>query len=192
MSGQFAVVYSPNGLRQRPNFVQRPAHPPHGVVFNPSPYSFVWGAASFGGVGSPGFGYGADNAASSANAAGKTPAETLQQFAPVFQAVATAYVESTDPRVALGQVRARISNYQKMRVTSPYNVIPGKLWYDNEITKLLAREKALVEKVGLEHEGEDATRTWRALGQTGTGVGIVTGFAVIGLILALAARTSRR
>ena len=163
LTGTFAAAYAPNGLRQHPTWWRRPAVPPRGVSFVPGPYLMTWGAA----------GGGPSNGASIEDIFAQ-----VRNTLPSAAEAAAIYSEHPDPRVQLGVVEAKIRNYEQMKRTPPYNVVPGVLWYDNEIRKLRARALALREKVALVREGEGATRTWRTLGQTGAGVAIIAGTAV--------------
>lgn len=180
--GTFAVVYSPNGLRQRPtSFVQRPAHPPRRAVFDPSPYTLAWGDAPL-------------NTPSSANAAAPSPGDVLSQFQtylPTLTQAAGQIIESTDPRVQVKLYEQKIANYEKMKRTPPYSIVPGTLWYDNEIAKMRAKLAAARQNLALTREGEDATRQWRSLGQTALGVGIVAGIAIVTLITVSTARIAQ-
>jgi hypothetical protein len=90
------------------------------------------------------------------------------------------YAQSSDPRVALAQVEAQIAN-MKPKANTP-GLLQG--FYRSELRKLQAKAKALRENLALTTEGEAATRDWRALGQTGAGIGIVAGVALISLLLA--------
>ncbi|NDC58443.1 MAG: hypothetical protein EBZ50_06395 [Alphaproteobacteria bacterium] len=69
-------------------------------------------------------------------------------------------------------MRQKIANYERMLATPGlHHVVPGDVWYQNEIAKMRARLSAL-------ETGQQQTATWRSLGQTATGVGIVTGLAL--------------
>lgn len=161
--GEFAAVYSPNGLRQRPTaLVQRPARTPQQVAFYPGPEALPWGE---------------DSAASTSTS---TPSG-FQAYVPTLVQAAGAYVESTDSRV----YEQKIRNYQKMRETPPYNIVPGTLWYDNEIAKMRA-------KLITAREKEQVTREWRVLGQTAAGVSILAGIAAVTLIVVATAQVAKR
>ena len=173
--GTFAVAYSPNGILRRPtSFLQRPAHPPRKVAFCPAPYSIAWGAES----GGP--------------PPATTPLAQFQSYLPTVAQAASAYVESSDPRIQVRVYEQKIRNYEQMKRTPPYNVVPGVLWYDNEIAKMRAKLAAARENLALAHEGEQATRQWRSLGQASIGVSIVAGVAVVTLLVAMTAQTTRR
>jgi len=69
-------------------------------------------------------------------------------------------------------MRQKIANYQRMLATPGlHHVVPGDVWYQNEIAKMQARLTAL-------QTGQEQTATWRSLGQTAAGVGIVAGIAL--------------
>ena len=85
----------------------------------------------------------------------------------------------------------KIANYEKMKRTPPYSIVPGTLWYDNEIAKMRAKLAAARQNLALTREGEDATRQWRSLGQTALGVGIVAGIAIVTLLTVSTARVAR-
>jgi hypothetical protein len=69
-------------------------------------------------------------------------------------------------------LRQKILNYQRMINTpGPHLIVPGRLWYENEIAKLRARLQAA-------EIGQQQTSVWRSLGQTGAAVGILTGITI--------------
>jgi hypothetical protein len=116
----------------------------------------------------------------------------FQSYLPAVAQAASAYTESNDPRVQVKVYEQKIKNYQKMKTTPPYNLVPGVLWYDNEIAKLKAKLAAAKEKLTLSQEGEKSARQWRSLGQTAVGVSIVAGIAIVTLLAVTAARVARR
>ena len=75
------------------------------------------------------------------------------------------------------ELRARIANLQVMKTRMPALTT----LYDNRIRRLQGRLDAMVRE-------ERETTSWRMLGQTGIGVGILTGFALLGLIIVTAQR----
>ena len=112
----------------------------------------------------------------------------FQQFAPT----ALQALVGKDAREESALVQAQIANYKRMRVTPPYSIVPGTLFYDNEIAKLKARLEVLKTKAGEETTAAQATADWRSLGQTGLAVGVVAGVAVVGLLLAVTVKTLRK
>lgn len=69
-------------------------------------------------------------------------------------------------------LRQKIANYERMiRTPGLHQVVPGRVWYENEIAKMRARLSSL-------ETGQQQTAVWRSLGQTATGVGIVAGIAL--------------
>jgi LPS O-antigen subunit length determinant protein (WzzB/FepE family) len=90
------------------------------------------------------------------------------------------YTQTADPRVALAQTEAQVKNLKDLAAK------PGLLqgYYKGELRKAQAKAKAMRENLALTTEGEAATRDWRAIGQTGAGIGIVAGVALIGLLVA--------
>ena len=166
--GTFAVSYAPNGVLRRPtSFVQRPAHPPHRFAIYPAPYSLAWGGDA------------------------EESATTATTYLPVITQAAGALFDTGDPRLMAATLTARIRNYERMRRIPPYNVVPGTVWYDNEIRRMRAKLAAVQQNLALAQEGESATRQWRGLGQVGLGVGIVAGIALTALLAAGAARVAR-
>lgn len=177
-TGNVRVVYGPNGRRRRTMLLRRVAQPPQPVVIVPSPYSIAWGAT--------------DNRATEASNRGPEPfADQFQAYLPTAVQAVSALTEG-DARTQVNLLEAKIRNYETMKRTPPYNVVPGTLWYDNEIAKMRARLIAARQKLALTREGESATRDWRNLGQTALGVGIVAGVALVMLTLAGTARVARR
>lgn len=177
-TGSFRVVYGPNGRRRKTMLLRRVAQPPQPMMIVPSPYSIAWGAP--------------ENFATSAENRGPEPfANQFQAFLPTAVQAVSALTEG-DARTQVNLLEAKIRNYENMKRTPPYNVIPGVLWYDNEIAKMRARLTAARQKLALTREGESATRDWRTLGQTALGVGIVAGVALVMLTLAGTARVARR
>ena len=128
----------------------------------------------------PAFGYGAtDNSAAGTDnrADGSTPSgftlssETLTS---IVSGAASGVTDSlADPRTTVAVLKAKIANYETMKAKIPAMA----WWYDNEIAKMRAKLRAAKAKLALLEEGEDATRSWRFLGQTGTVVGIGVGLA---------------
>lgn len=69
-------------------------------------------------------------------------------------------------------MRQKIANYQRMLQTPGlHHVVPGDVWYQNEIAKMQARLTSL-------QTGQEQTAVWRSLGQTATGVGILAGISL--------------
>lgn len=120
-----------------------------------------------------GNGYGADTAVPPT-----TPASLQQYFAPAAQAIA-AYEQSSDPRVQVELLKAKIHNMQSMKAKFP----AFSFFYDNEIAKLKARLKAVSAQVATAAEKDQATKDWRKLGYTASGVGILVGIGLLGLIV---------
>ncbi|MDP3774548.1 MAG: hypothetical protein Q8Q85_09805, partial [Gemmatimonadales bacterium] len=102
--------------------------------------------------------------------------EIAQKIAPIAQS----FFPEEDAREEEAVLRAKIKNYKKMRGVFPYSVVPGVLWYDNEIAKMKARLKVVHVQAEEKREDVDEGRQWREMGQLALGVGIVTGFAIIG------------
>lgn len=139
------------------------------MEFRPSPY----GAA----------------ATSTSSSANPDYVEYAKQLAPLVAPFVNA---SKDVRETAEVVAAKISNYEKMKNVSPYNVIPGTLWYENEITKLKARLTSLKTQASEAQASATATATWRNLGQTAVGVGILTGIALLGLVVVTTLKVARK
>lgn len=180
-TGNFRVVYGPNTLRprRRTTLVKGMTRPPQPVVIVPSPYIVAWGAS--------------ENVATAATNRAPEPFETqFQAYLPTAVQTVAALTDGLDPRTQVNVLEAKIRNYEQMKRTPPYNVVPGVLWYDNEIAKMKAKLVAARQKLALTREGEQATREWRGLGQTALGVGVVAGVALIMLTLAGTARVARR
>jgi hypothetical protein len=70
------------------------------------------------------------------------------------------------------EIQARIENLQGMKKRIP----ALSAYYDNQINKLRARQRALV-------QSQQKTDTWRGLGQAGLVVGILVGVGLFGLTL---------
>lgn len=98
-----------------------------------------------------------------------------------------AYQSAADPRVQAQVLEARIANYRTMAQKIPIMA----LFYNNQIAVMQARLDAIRQNLAIKVEGEEATRDWRSLGQTGVVVGIVGGVAAVALIAVLIARIAR-
>lgn len=82
--------------------------------------------------------FGADAASS-----GASPLDYNQLLATYGPTLATLLAGGKDARERLALLQARIANYQRLRTTPPFNVVPGRAWYDAEIAKMKAILPAL-------------------------------------------------
>ena len=98
--------------------------------------------------------------------------------------LATALLDSKDPRMNLQVWKARVRNYQEMKKRFPMLA----LFYDNEIRKLQAKIQGVSELVYEKRESENNWRTWQTLGQGSVVIGVG---AVSLFILFAAARIAR-
>lgn len=105
-------------------------------------------------------------------------AQISAAFAPFLSALAAKPAEEQ-----VEVFRARIRNYQAIRDVVPE---PVKSLYNNQIRVMQGRLKAAEHAKGLEREGERSARTWRVLGYTVTGTGIVVGGAAVIVLVELA------
>lgn len=95
----------------------------------------------------------------------------LSQAAPALSVAQQLLGKSDLEKLAI--LKAKVSNYKKMRVTAPYSIVPGRLWYDNEISKMNAMISALTVESAQE---QDTTADWasaRTLTLVAGGVGVV-------------------
>jgi len=141
-----------------------------------------WGDAAAGGAGSPTL----PSMPSVADSGGG-----VEQYAP-YIGLARQFFSQTDPREEAAVLEQKIANYTKMRTIAPYSIIPGRLWYDNEIAKMKVRLKVLKQSVLPEQQRTQAAlEQYRSLGTTVLGIGAVLGLALVGLVVAKTARTVR-
>ena len=111
----------------------------------------------------------------------------LQKYLPsAAQAYAT-YEAAADPRAQVELLKAKIANMRTMKAKVPFAAV----FYDNEIAKLQAKLRAAQSQVGVAKEKEQATRDWRQLGFTVSGVGILIGAALLGVLVIGGARLAR-
>jgi hypothetical protein len=97
---------------------------------------------------------------------------------------------SDDPREEAAVLEQKIANYTKMRSIPPYSIVPGRVWYDNEIAKMKARLAVIRRDILPEQQrSRAALEQYRALGTTVLGIGAVLGLALVGLVAAKTART---
>jgi hypothetical protein len=97
---------------------------------------------------------------------------------------------SDDPREEAAVLEQKIANYTKMRSIPPYSIVPGRVWYDNEIAKMKARLSVIRRDILPEQQrSRAALEQYRALGTTVLGIGAVLGLALVGLVAAKTART---
>jgi hypothetical protein len=150
------------------------------AVFIPSPYSYVWGRFGDGEMTVPPD----PSIPASAGAGGGGGAAV---YATQAAAAVAAYQSAQDPRVQAQVLQARIQNYQAMKVKYPFMAT----FYNNQIGIMQAKLQAIQQNLAIKVEGEQATREWRGLGQTGVAVGILAGVGVAVLITVLAARAAR-
>jgi hypothetical protein len=115
------------------------------------------------------------------------PSDAADYLPKIAETVA-AYTQSSDPRVQIAVLKQRIANHEKMKRAMPFAAV----FYDNEIAKMRAKIAALREKAAVAREGEQATRTWRTLGFTGAGLGIVLGASLVALTFVGMARLARK
>lgn len=97
------------------------------------------------------------------------------------------YEAAAEPKTQVELLKAKISNMKAMRERMPIAAI----FYDNEIAKLQARLRAAQSKLGVAKEGEQAKRDWRSLGFAVSGVGILIGVSLLGLVIAKTIKASR-
>lgn len=90
-----------------------------------------------------------------------------------------AYQAQQDVRVQIATTTAEIANLEATRDRLPKMLQPV---VQGRINVLQAKVTALQQKLSLAVEGEDSTRTWRGLGQTGAVVAIVAGVGVVTLL----------
>jgi hypothetical protein len=86
-------------------------------------------------------------------------------------------------------LKARIRNYAAIRDVVPE---PIKTLYNNQIGIMQAKLGAAQQAKALEREDQQSTRTWRVLGYTVTGTGIVAGGAVVFALLEVAGYYKRK
>lgn len=79
-------------------------------------------------------------------------------------------------------LKARIKNYAAIRDAVPE---PLRTLYSNQIGVMQARLRAAQHAKQLEREAEQAVKAWRVLGYTVTGTGIVTGAAIIAVLMSV-------
>lgn len=96
-------------------------------------------------------------------------------------------LDTKDPRKALAEANAKIANYKDLKKRTP----ALSAFYDRQIRKLEAEAAAASQQLGVRAESEAATRQWRSLGQAGTGVGIMLGVALLGLVVAGTIKVAR-
>lgn len=113
--------------------------------------------------------------------------QALQAYLPGVAQAAAAYEAAGDPRQQVELYKAKIQNLQAMKARIPLAAV----FYDGEIAKLRAKLRAAQAQVSVATEKDQATRDWRKLGYTISGVGILLGAAVIGVVLIGGARLAR-
>jgi ElaB/YqjD/DUF883 family membrane-anchored ribosome-binding protein len=123
--------------------------------------------------------YGAEEAESS---------DSYQQYMETGLSLFAQYkLDTKDPRKALAEANAKIANYKDLKKRTP----ALSAFYDRQIRKLEAEAAAASQQLGVRAESEAATRQWRSLGQAGTGVGIMLGVALLGLVVAGTIKVAR-
>lgn len=136
-------------------------------------------------------GAGAAGASSPTVPASTSAADTVAEYAP-YLSLARQVLTQDDPREEAAVLEQKIANYSKMRNIPPYSIVPGRLWYDNEIAKMKARLAVLKRDILPEQQRtQSALSQYRALGTTVLGIGAVLGLALVGLVVAKTARTVR-
>jgi len=138
-----------------------------------------WGDAAAGGAGSP--------------TLPMTPsvADSVAEYAP-YVSLAKQFLTQNDPREEVAVLEQKIANYSRMRNIAPYSLIPGRVWYDNEIAKMKARLAVIKGQILPERQRTQAAlEQYQALGTTVLGIGAVLGLALVGLVAAKTARTVR-
>jgi hypothetical protein len=113
--------------------------------------------------------------------------ETLKKYAPII----APFVAAKDPRETVEVLKAKIANYEAIKHTSPFNVIPGVRWYDAEIAKMKARLDVAKRTAGETQAGAEAVARWHGLGQTALGIGIATGVALLALVVVKTVKEAR-
>jgi hypothetical protein len=153
-----------------------PVLPPVDLRAQFSPW---WGDTAAGGAGSPTI------------PATPSAADSVAEYTP-YVSLAKQLFSSDDPREEAAVLEQKIANYKKMRSIAPYSIIPGRVWYDNEIAKMQARLAVLKREILPEQQRTQAALSqYRALGTTVLGIGAVLGLALVGLVVAKTARTVR-
>lgn len=105
---------------------------------------------------------------------------------------AMALLQSAAPALSLAQelagkssleklsiLQAKIKNYQAIRTTPPYSVVPGTAWYDAEIRKMRAQIRALEVEAAQESATTEDYASWRKLTTVGGIAGISLAAAAI-------------
>lgn len=121
------------------------------------------------------------------DAAAPAPGQNPLDYVTTASAAVATYQANQDVRIMRAAYMARIQNYEAMKKQFPLLGV----FYTNQINTLKAKVAAIDEKLALQVEGEAATRDWRSLGQTGVGIGILGGIALITLLTALTIRVVR-
>lgn len=116
---------------------------------------------------------------------GATDAEKGNKSAPVQDALpailktAQGVLASDDAYESVELIQAKIANLKKMKLR-----VPALAWfYDNEIAKLKARLTAAQRNVGLQMEGESATREWRFIGYAVGAAAVLVGISAAARLL---------
>lgn len=118
-------------------------------------------------------------------------ADTVAEYAP-YLSLAKQVFTTSDPREEAALLEQRIANYTKMKSIAPYNIVPGKVWYENEIAKMQVRLKVLRGNILPEQQRTQvALEEYQSLGRTVLGIGAVLGIALVGLVVAKTIRTTR-
>lgn len=113
--------------------------------------------------------------------ADKAKGTPVQDALPAILKTAQGVLVSDDAYESVELIQAKISNLKQMKLK-----IPALAWfYDNEIAKLKARLTAARRNVGIQMEGESATREWRF-------IGYAVGAAAVLMGISAAARLLRR
>lgn len=153
-----------------------PLYPPIDLRAQFSPW---WGDAAAGGAGSPTL------------PATPSAADSVAEYAP-YVGLAKQFLTQNDPREEVAVLEQKIANYTRMKSIPPYSIIPGKVWYDNEIAKMRARLAVIKGQILPERQRTQAAlEQYQALGTTVLGIGAVLGLALVGLVAAKTARTVR-
>ena len=126
------------------------------------------GYGSYGSYGS----YGADEEKSLFS---ESDIAQLTAAAPVISELISGSMDATQQKEVL---QAKLKNLRRMKKKFPLLT----MFYDNQIEKVKAKLEAAKQRLELQKESQESTRTWRGLGQTGVGVAVVLGIVLTGAV----------
>jgi hypothetical protein len=102
--------------------------------------------------------------------------------------VAGSYASAADVRRALAKKQADLAALVSLKAKQPWMAAV----LDWQISRIDADIQALNQKLALQVEGEDSSRTWRSLGQTGGAVAIVGGIVGVGILVTILSKSLRK